>query len=127
MARPTPFRNFDRRAGPSRRVGIRERVKKHFHLFIAERAEFKNNIELIKVEADKRIRVVQLEKIPTQGNLILAYDGENNDFLGQGKTEQEVKESIMSRYPEKFFILEDTVFSKIHDKIEVHIAKSNTR
>ena len=95
--------------------------------FIAERAEFKNNIELIKVEADKRIREVQLEKIPTQGNLILAYDGENNDFLGQGKTEQEVKESIMSRYPEKFFILEDTVFSKIHDKIEVHIAKSNTR
>jgi hypothetical protein len=95
--------------------------------FIAERAEFKNKIELIKDEADKRIRIVQLEKIATQGNLILAYDGESNDFLGQGQTEQEVKESIMSRYPEKFFILEDKVFSKVHDKIEVHIGTSNTR
>jgi hypothetical protein len=95
--------------------------------FIAERAEFKNKIELIKDEADKCIRIVELEKIPTQGNLILAYDGENKEFLGQGKTEQEVKESIMSRYPEKFFILEDKVFSKIKDGIEVHIAKSNTR
>jgi hypothetical protein len=95
--------------------------------FIAERAEFKDNIERIKVEADKRIRVVQLEKIATQGNLILAYDGENNDFLGQGATVQEVKESIMSRYPEKFFILEDKVFSKIQDQLEVQIGNSNSR
>jgi hypothetical protein len=85
--------------------------------FIVERAEFKNKIELVKTEADKRIRIVQLEKIATQGNLILAYDGENNDFLGQGATVQEVKESIMSRYHEKFFILEDKVFYKIQDQL----------
>ena len=95
--------------------------------FVAERAELKNNIELVKAEADKRIRIVELEKISTQGNLILAYDGENKEFLGQGKTVHEVKESIMDRYPEKFFILEDKVFSKIHDKIEVQIGNSNTR
>jgi hypothetical protein len=95
--------------------------------FIVERAEFKNKIELVKTEADKRIRIVQLEKIATQGNLILAYDGENNDFLGQGATVQEVKESIMSRYPEKFFILEDKVFSKIQDQLEVQIGNSNSR
>jgi hypothetical protein len=95
--------------------------------FIVERAEFKNKIELVKTEADKRIRIVQLEKIATQGNLILAYDSENNDFLGQGATVQEVKESIMSRYPEKFFILEDKVFSKIQDQLEVQIGNSNSR
>jgi hypothetical protein len=95
--------------------------------FIAERAEFKNNIELVKTEADKRIRIVQLEKIPAQGNLILAYDGENSDFLGQGMSVQEVKESIMARYPEKFFILEDKVFSKLQDRLEVQIGNSNTR
>ena len=95
--------------------------------FIAERAEFKNKIELVKAEADARIRVVELEKLPTQGNLILAYDEENRQFLGQGKTVHEVKESIMARYPEKFFILDDKVFSKIKDGIEVHIGKSNTR
>jgi len=95
--------------------------------FIVERAEFKNKIELVKDEADKRIRIVELEKIATQGNLILAYDSENNDFLGQGATVQEVKESIMSRYPEKFFILEDKVFSKIQDQLEVQIGNSNSR
>jgi hypothetical protein len=95
--------------------------------FVVERAEFKNKIELVKTEADKRIRIVQLEKIATQGNLILAYDSENNDFLGQGATVQEVKESIMSRYPEKFFILEDKVFSKIQDQLEVQIGNSNSR
>lgn len=90
--------------------------------FIHERAEFKNNIEILKSEADKRIRIVQLEKIPTQGNLILAFDGENSEFLGQGKTIQEVQESIMGRFPEKFFILDDKVFSKL----EVQNGNSST-
>ena len=95
--------------------------------FIFERADINQKVELVKAEADKRIRIVQLEKIPTQGNLILAYDGENNDFLGQGMTVQEVKDSIMARYPEKFFILEDKVFSKLQDRLEVQIGNSNSR
>lgn len=95
--------------------------------FILERADVNQKVELVKAEADKRIRIVQLEKIPTQGNLILAYDGENSEFLGQGTTVQEVQESIMSRYPEKFFILEDKVFSKLQDRLEVQLGNSNTR
>jgi len=75
-------------------------------------SEVKERIDLVREEADRRIRVVKLETVPDKG-LILAYDGENNDFLGQGLTEQEIKQRIIERFPEKIFLLNDKVFSAL--------------
>lgn len=60
--------------------------------------------------ADRMIRIVQLEPLPDHGT-ILAYDKENNQFLGQGNSEPEVKENIMRRFPEKVFLLNDKAFT----------------
>lgn len=87
--------------------------------------------EEILEKADRIIRMVKLEPLPDQ-NTILAYDGENNQFLGQGTTEAEVKESIMKRFPEKVFILNDKPFCA-NESIRIKIEKieklttSNTR
>jgi hypothetical protein len=88
----------------------------------AEHEEFKRNL---LNKADAMIRIVKLEPLPDQGT-ILAYDGENNQFLGQGKDENELKNNIMQRFPEKVFLLDDKPFTA-NKKVEVKIEKSNTR
>ena len=93
--------------------------------FIAERASIKNEINKVREIADARIRVVQLEPVPDNG-LILAYDGENRDFLGQGLSIEEVKARIMERFPEKIFLLDDKVFSALKVNLEVRLENSTT-
>jgi hypothetical protein len=63
-------------------------------------------------ELDQRVRIVDLENIPGQ-NCILAYDKENQEFLGQGADIEHVKQVIMQRFPSKVFVLGDKVFSGI--------------
>ena len=75
-------------------------------------------------QADQLIRIVKLEPLPEQGT-ILAYDGENNQFLGQGHNESEVKDNIMKRFPEKIFVLNDRPFTA-NKKVEVKIASTKT-
>lgn len=82
---------------------------------LAARAEIRETVDLVRAEADRRIRVVKLEPVPDKG-LILAYDGENHEFLGQGVTDEEIKQRIIERFPEKIFLLNDKVFSAL--KIE---------
>jgi hypothetical protein len=94
--------------------------------FVAERASIKNEINKVREIADARIRVVQLEPVTEKG-LILAYDGENHDFLGQGLDIDDVKSRIMARYPEKIFLLDDKVFSALKLNLEVKLENSNTR
>jgi hypothetical protein len=62
--------------------------------------------------ADRMIRIVQLEPLPEHGT-ILAYDKENNQFLGQGASE---------RFPEKIFLLNDKAFTA-KDDVKVKIEK----
>jgi hypothetical protein len=93
--------------------------------FVAERASIKNEINKVREIADARIRVVQLEPVPDKG-LILAYDGENRDFLGQGLSIEEVKARIMERFPEKIFLLDDKVFSALKVNLEVRLENSTT-
>ena len=73
--------------------------------------------------ADMMIRIVKLEPLPEQGT-ILAYDLENNQYLGQGRDEDEVKSSIMKRFPEKVFVLNDKPFSA-NKTVKVKIEDSN--
>ena len=61
-------------------------------------------------ELDQRIRIVDLEQLP-EHNSILAYDKENQEFLGQGATIEDVKQVIIQRFPTKVFVLEDKIFS----------------
>jgi hypothetical protein len=93
--------------------------------FIAEHSSTNKELERIREIADKRIRVVQLESVPDKG-LILAYDGENNQFLGQGLDVEEVKARIMERFPEKIFLLDNKVFSGLKANLEVKLENSIT-
>jgi hypothetical protein len=79
---------------------------------MAARAEIRETVDLVRAEADRRIRVVKLEPVPDKG-LILAFDSENYDFLGQGTSDEEVKQRIIERFPEKIFLLNDKVFSAL--------------
>ena len=58
-------------------------------------------------EADRRIREVKLEVLQ-EHNTVLAYDKENNDFLGQAVTIDAVKEVLKQRWPTKIFLLDGT-------------------
>jgi len=93
---------------------------------IANRAEASEQMDKVREIADARIRVVQLEPVPDKG-LILAYDGENHQFLGQGLDIEDVKVRIMERFPEKIFLLDDKVFSALKTRLEVQFENSTTR
>ena len=92
-------------------IGIAWAVMMILKLLVA-RAEIRQTVDLVRAEADRRIRVVKLEPVPAKG-LILAFDDENHDFLGQGTSDEEVKQRIIERFPEKIFLLNDRVFSAI--------------
>jgi hypothetical protein len=68
----------------------------------------KEAVEDLKAHLDEKIRVVRLEKYE---DCLLAYDEENNHFLGQGISEHEIKERLMSRFPDKIFLLDKQPFS----------------
>jgi hypothetical protein len=76
---------------------------------------WKQTVEETRAKIGDKIRIVQLEKLPTHANLILAYDAENHNFLGQGFTEDEIKSNIMNRYPSHIFILNERIFSAIKE------------
>lgn len=91
----------------------------------AEHANQNEKVERLKEIADERIRVVQLEPVPDKG-LILAYDGENNQFLGQGTSIDEVKTRIMERFPQKIFLLDNKVFTGLKGNLEAQLENSIT-
>jgi hypothetical protein len=96
--------------------------------FLANAARLDEIQQKVMEQADRMIRIVQLEPLPDQGT-ILAYDKENNQFLGQGRDENELKDNIMQRFPEKVFLLNDKPFTankKVEGRIEETI-RSNTR
>ena len=64
----------------------------------------------LRKAADEKIRVVRMEKY---NELLLAYDEENNLFLGQGLTETEVKQRLVTRFPDKIFLLDKKPFGDI--------------
>ena len=89
----------------------------------AENDELKNRF---MEQADRMIRIVQLETLPEHGT-ILAYDKENNQFLGQGSDEAELKANIMKRFPEKVFLLNDKAFTAKEDvKVKIEKIESST-
>jgi hypothetical protein len=97
---------------------------------VIARAETSEAVEKFRAEADRRIRIVDLETVP-EHNSILAFDKENNQFLGQGQTIEDVKACIMSRFPDKMFILGDKLFSAIPQinqaNVEIKLENSTTR
>ena len=68
----------------------------------------KSKIEKMKEHLDSVIRVINIE---ANGNLLLAYDAESQEFLGQGTSINEVQTNIMSRFPKKIFLLDEKPFS----------------
>jgi len=74
---------------------------------------YKETKEAIRDHLDEKIRVVRLECIETQQNLMLAYDSENHQFLGQGFSEDEVRKNITQRFPQKIFLLNEKPFSAL--------------
>ena len=67
----------------------------------------------IRAHLDEKIRVVRLETIAEQQDLILAFDGENDRFLAQGQTEDEVQRAIMQRFPNNIFLMNQKPFSAL--------------
>jgi hypothetical protein len=80
--------------------------------------------EEIRAELDEKIRVVRLENLP-EHNIILAYDAENNRFLGQGASEQELENIIKQRFPKNIFVLNKRMFTAMHE-IQVNHETSTT-
>lgn len=68
----------------------------------------------LREKLDDKIRVVRLEKYE---NVLLAYDGENHQFLGQGLTEDEIRQILMTRFPDKIFLLNEKPFSALEINI----------
>ena len=66
----------------------------------------------LRKAVDEHVRMVHLEHVKDQG-LMLAYDKENNEFLGQGQTLDEVKQMIMRRWPRKIFYLDNDMFTAL--------------
>lgn len=64
----------------------------------------------IREELDEKIRVVKLEKLAAH-QTILAYDEENNQFLGQASTEDELKKRLMERFPKHIFLMNEEPFT----------------
>jgi hypothetical protein len=58
---------------------------------------------------NEKIRVVHLETV--ENNLILAYDSENNQYLGQGTDVATVKQNLTLRFPNRIFLLNGEPFS----------------
>ena len=68
--------------------------------------------EEVKQLLAEKIRIVRLEKHEQLSDLLYAYDEENNQFLGQGASYEEVKQRIADRFPDRIFLLEGQPFSK---------------
>jgi hypothetical protein len=71
----------------------------------------KETVAEMREQIDEIIRVVKLEKVVDQQNLLLAYDGESNQFLGQGFNEEEIKSVLKQRFPRKIFLMNEKPFS----------------
>jgi hypothetical protein len=96
-----------------------------FFRIVLERMEHDEKMERFREQADRTIRIVKLEQLK-EHNTILAYDAENNQFLGQADSVPDVKNVIMERFPTKVFLLNDKAFSKLHANVEVQLEKSIT-
>lgn len=80
---------------------------------IATQAITAQQREQLKEQIGERIRVVELEQVVEQGNIILAYDQENRRFLGQATDVDGIKQALMSRFPDQIFILNGEPFSAL--------------
>lgn len=78
---------------------------------IVTRLHIEQQTQELKEQLSERIRVVELEHVEESGNVILAYDKENNRFLGQAMDVDGIKTALMDRFPRQVFILNDEVFS----------------
>jgi hypothetical protein len=72
------------------------------------RISSRSKVEKMKEHLGSVVRVIQIE---TLGNLLLAYDAENQEFLAQGASISEVQANIMGRFPKKIFLLNKKPFS----------------
>lgn len=84
----------------------------------------KKDREIIREKLDEQIRVIALEKLDEQ-NIILAYDAENNKFLGQGTTEEELERIIKQRFPRNIFVMNKRIFTAI-EGMDVKYENSKT-
>lgn len=66
--------------------------------------ELKQRVELIK-EISELIHQVKVEKI---GDFEYWFDSESDQFLGQGKTVDEIIAHVKSRFPDHIFLIQDT-------------------
>ena len=64
----------------------------------------------LKSQLDEKIRVIRIE---THDELLFAYDAENSNFLGQGQDEDEIKQRLKTRFPDKIFLLNEKPFSAL--------------
>ena len=61
-----------------------------------------------RVDVLKRLReIIHQVKIEKHGEMEYWYDADNNNFLGQGKTLEDVVSTLKSRFPDHIFLIED--------------------
>jgi hypothetical protein len=85
----------------------------------------KKEREEIREKLDEKIRVIQLERVDSH-NLILAYDGENHQFLGQAQDEADLERVIKERFPKNIFIMNERIFTAIKE-LELQHETTNAR
>lgn len=85
----------------------------------------KKEREIIQDKLNEQIRIIALEKLD-EHNVILAYDAEDNRFLGQANTEEELEQLIKQRFPRNIFLMNKRIFSAI-EGIDVKHETANSR
>jgi len=71
------------------------------------RAEHQKDIE-------KEVKEVYIDAVETNGNhFFLVYDSKTHDYIGQGKTQEEVQNNIKTRFPDVVFIINSENLQKI--------------
>jgi hypothetical protein len=64
-------------------------------------------MEQIDNEFKQRVsdKIIQIN-IEKQNGVFYVYNKENNDFMGQGRTKQELEDVLAQRFPDKKFVAE---------------------
>jgi hypothetical protein len=95
--------------------------------FLAKISTIKDMRDNLRIQLDELIHNVEIE---TVGEVEYWYDADTKEFLGQGKTLEDVVDHLKSRFPDHIFILKDKGILnapewKIADRIDLEIRKKH--
>ena len=77
----------------------------------------REGLATVKIEARREVvkyldEIVHRVREERHGDVIYWFDQDDNEFLAQGRTQQELIDVVKSRFPDHVFYLTDTVFGR---------------